>query len=288
MKMKLRSVALGLVIGALLTAGVTFGVTEASASGPNVTYYACLKSGKLTHVGTTSPTCAVGAVKISWNSQGPSGTNGTNGTNGKDFLTSSSTPTGACNTGDIDLALDSDELWTCLAGVWSDTGSNVKGAPASVLDCAATPYPGIDLAGCVLEQANLSSASMPGADLAGADLAGATLSGAILTGANMSEVNLNEIKGRPPNPPIPATLSNADLEGANLTGASVSRDVANNANFADANLGDAEFADTDLSGADLEGATVTGADFGGVTWASTICPDGTNSDTDGGTCLNNF
>ena len=284
--MKLRSVALGLVIGALLTAGVTFGVTEASASGPNVTYYACLKSGKLTHVGTTAPTCAVGAVKISWNSQGPSGTNGTNGTNGRNFLTSSSTPTGVCNTGDTDLAVDSDELWTCLAGVWTDTGSNVKGAPASVLDCAATPYAGIDLAGCVLEQDNLTSASMPGANLAGADLAGSTLSGAILTGANMSEVNLNGIKGHPGI--IPATLSNADLDGANLTGASVERDVANNASFADANLQDAEFAGTDLTGADLDGATVTGADFSEVTWASTICPDGTNSDTDGGTCLNNL
>ena len=104
-------------------------MTGASASGPNVTYYACLKSGKLTHVGTTAPTCAVGCGQKSRGiRRGRSGTNGTNGTNGRNFLTSSSTPTGACNTGDTDLALDSDELWTCLAGVWTDTGSNVKGA----------------------------------------------------------------------------------------------------------------------------------------------------------------
>ncbi len=56
--MKRRSIAVCFVIGALLAAGVAFGVgvVQASASGAT-TYYACLKSGKLTHVGTTSPTC---------------------------------------------------------------------------------------------------------------------------------------------------------------------------------------------------------------------------------------
>lgn len=41
----------------------------AGATTPNTTYYACLKAGKLTKVGTTSPTCPKGASVISWESQ---------------------------------------------------------------------------------------------------------------------------------------------------------------------------------------------------------------------------
>ena len=37
----------------------------------------------------------------------------------------------------------------------------------------------------------------------------------------------------------------------------------------------------DLTGADLRGAT--GLEF--ATWVNTICPDGTNSDNNGATCL---
>lgn len=36
-------------------------------------------------------------------------------------------------------------------------------------------------------------------------------------------------------------------------------------------------------GANLDGATLVG-----VTWNDTTCPDGTNSDNDGGTCVNNL
>ncbi|WP_369410317.1 pentapeptide repeat-containing protein, partial [Micromonospora solifontis] len=36
--------------------------------------------------------------------------------------------------------------------------------------------------------------------------------------------------------------------------------------------------------ADLSGADLTGASLHGVVWRATTCPDGTNSDTAGGTC----
>jgi hypothetical protein len=37
-------------------------------------------------------------------------------------------------------------------------------------------------------------------------------------------------------------------------------------------------------GANLSGAMVTGANFNNVTWSDTTCPDGTNSNADGGAC----
>ena len=89
--------------------------------------------------------------------------------------------------------------------------------------------------------------------LSGANLNGADLTGMYLGGANLSGANLNK-----------ANLTGADLAGANLT---------------DANLNKAN-----LTGADLAGATVTGANFNDVKWSDTTCPDGTNSNSDGGTC----
>jgi len=42
-----------------------------------------------------------------------------------------------------------------------------------------------------------------------------------------------------------------------------------------------EFTQCDLTGAQLQGAT----GLAEAIWFSTICPDGTNSDTNGGTCV---
>ena len=90
--------------------------------------------------------------------------------------------------------------------------------------------------------------SLAGCNLHGLDLTGAQLAGADLTNANLNGANLTG-----------ADMSGADLAGANLNKA-------------------------DLSGADLAGADVAGANFNKVTWSNTTCPDGTNSDADGGTC----
>jgi len=80
----------------------TSAVVIAGASGPGTTYFACLKAGKLTQVGTASPTCKAGATVISWNSQGPAGPPGTNGTPG------ATGPTGPAGPGAVYLADNSD------------------------------------------------------------------------------------------------------------------------------------------------------------------------------------
>lgn len=80
--MKLKTLALGAAVGALVATGLTLGVAEASASGPTSTYYGCLAKGKLTSVGTVAPTCKPSATQISWNSQGPTGPRGATGPQG--------------------------------------------------------------------------------------------------------------------------------------------------------------------------------------------------------------
>jgi hypothetical protein len=62
----------------LIGAGVAVGMT-ASAAGTDTTYYACLKAGVLSKVGTTAPTCVAPATAISWDQTGPPGPAGTAG-----------------------------------------------------------------------------------------------------------------------------------------------------------------------------------------------------------------
>jgi uncharacterized protein YjbI with pentapeptide repeats len=98
----------------------------------------------------------------------------------------------------------------------------------------------------------LHSANMQAANLSGASMFGADLFGVDLRWADLLDVGLQQ-----------ARLPAADLRGANLTGA-------------------------DLTGANLRGARLDDAVLTGVTWADTTCPDGSNSDDNGGTCAANL
>jgi YVTN family beta-propeller protein len=127
---------------------------------------------------------------------------------------------------------------------------------------------GGDLSGANLAGANLAGANLKSTDLAGANLAKANLSGANLTGADLKDANLTG-----------ADLAGANLKDSNLSGATLTGTVLTGANLKDADLSGANLTSANLTGANLKTATLTG-----VTWANTVCPDGTNSTSDGGTC----
>jgi probable HAF family extracellular repeat protein len=118
--------------------------------------------------------------------------------------------------------------------------------PISSLGCKS-------LAGCNLKEVNLAGAYLKGGDLRDANLKDANLARANLSGANLTDANLKD-----------ANLSNANLSGANLS----------RANLKDANL----------TNANLTGARLKGTNIKDVIWSNTICPDGTNSNANGGTC----
>jgi ABC-type phosphate transport system substrate-binding protein len=90
-----------------------------------------------------------------------------------------------------------------------------------------------------------------------------------LTGCNLSDIR----------------LSGASLPGADLSAANLSRADLTGANLERANLSGANLNRADLSGANLSGANLSGANLNNVIWAGTICPDGTNNNNDGNTCL---
>ena len=71
-------------------------------------------------------------------------------------------------------------------------------------------------------------------------------------------------------------LSRRNLEGIDLRAAQLA-----NALLVGTNLSGARLAQANLTSADVQGATLTGADLTGVVWSNTICPDGTESSTNG-------
>ena len=137
-------------------------------------------------------------------------------------------------------------------------------------DLHAVPHaPGSNLA-----KTDLSGANLTCANLSGTNLNKATLTNAVLTDANLSGSNLNSVAASG------ANLANANLRGANLNGASLQ-----GANLSRANLSGANLTGANLSGVNLTGAITTGAAFNKVIWSNTVCPDGTNSDSHGQTCI---
>ena len=83
-------------------------------------------------------------------------------------------------------------------------------------------------------------------------------------------------------------LSYAHLFGADLIGANLSNADLSNADLRYADLRDANLSSADLRDANLYDADLRDADLTDVFWQNTICPDGNNSDYNGGTCENNL
>lgn len=120
---------------------------------------------------------------------------------------------------------------------------------------------------CILAGTHLAHEQRP--SLAGADLVGCDLRGSDLRFANLSGADLRE----------------ADLRGANLSGANLSHADLSGAKLNGTDLFAADLRDANLSDAILFGAELAGTNLTGVRWGNTTCPDGSNSNDNGGTCL---
>jgi len=75
---KINVVMAGAIVAVAFTAGLGDSLAS-NATGSSQTYFACLKAGALSKVGTTAPTCVSPAKQISWNSEGPTGNTGATG-----------------------------------------------------------------------------------------------------------------------------------------------------------------------------------------------------------------
>ena len=164
------------------------------------------------------------------------------------------------------------------------SGANLKGANLKGADLKGANLSGADLQDANLQDANLQGAKLQGVNLSGADVSGATLQGDNLqgvtaTGADFSGSNLkgDDLQGD--------QLSNTNFHAAQLSGANLSAAALQSADLSDANLKGSNLDSADLTSATLAGATnAKGTKLKNVVWSATTCPDGTNSDHDGGTC----
>jgi hypothetical protein len=103
--------------------------------------------------------------------------------------------------------------------------------------------------------------------------------GRLLRGVKASSLDRCEMVSERP----PVTDSNCTYLAHLLKGDDVA-DVLG-ADLRDAKLNGANLEGADLTQANLGGASLTGAHLKNVKWFNTTCPDGTNSDNHGSTCL---
>ncbi|HSX43486.1 MAG TPA: pentapeptide repeat-containing protein [Candidatus Saccharimonadales bacterium] len=276
---------LGVAIGGAGTAVVMASVPDS----PSGVIHACYRSNGLAANGTVriidSPTqsCNGNETAISWNSATP----GQFVTNlvGADFTNTSLAYRNFAGT-DIHNATLYD---TALRG------GNFSGTNFSNATLSGT----LDLQNANLSNTNFSNTTWGGfvisADLRTASLNGATL-GSDFTASNFQSVDFRTV-----------LLSGAEFDHSNLSGSNFSGThngqfgAATNTSFANANFSNATLHDVywdfsviatnvNFSGASIADSNFTNinlssANVTGVTWSNTICPDGTNSDNNGNTCI---
>lgn len=80
-------------------------------------------------------------------------------------------------------------------------------------------------------------------------------------------------------------LTSASLPFTDLSRTNFNRTILKGAGLFGADLSHANLNGADLTQADLRTAVLSGANLHNVRWSSTMCPDGTNSDSDGETCV---
>jgi hypothetical protein len=160
-------------------------------------------------------------------------------------------------------------------------------------DLGAADLDGAELFGANLENARLTAAAFSRTRLTFARLNEADLQRADLRGALLVDAKLNKADLRL------ARLDDAQLANASLFDADLRSASLQDARLTGTNLISADLRGADLSRVDLTGANLTDALLNpdvavdsatavtvltGAIWQSTVCPDGTNSDTHAGTC----
>lgn len=208
-------------------------------------------------------------------------------------------------------AMSLDTKGTCPARgkttpiTWNATGPKGDPGPSGVPLCGGYPHNAIDWSipgstpghGCDLNGANLTDAVLTNANLVNANIAHANLVGANFSGANLTGANLNAVTAEDSNNIV--RFDGAVLDDANLDHADISVAVIRNAHLVNANLTSAHLVQDHLDGSDLSGADFTNAilfhtvgmdtaTVTGAVWQNTLCPDNTNSDNNGGTCVGHF
>lgn len=167
-------------------------------------------------------------------------------------------------------------------------GCNLSGQDLSGFNLYKADLSGANLSNTILVGTNLELAKIRSANLQGSDLSSARLNFATLSNSNLTEALLAQANL------YAATVTGANLTFADLTAANLAGAKSNGSIMVGADLSGATLANGLFTGVNFTDAVLTGADAGGnannyngAIWSNTTCPDGTNSDYNGDTCVNN-
>ncbi len=270
-----RAKGIGLVGAGLIMGGVGSALVMAAIPDASGVIHGCYNTSKgdLRIIDSVTSACTNKETAITWNQTGPQGPQG---------------PAGTSSNSGQPLSCPG-----CTFNDFQDLGDRFKGK---------------DLSSAYLPSAHFGAfTDLSGTNFTDAQLAAARFNQVLLTGANFHHANLVETiieSSTLDNTDFSNTYysangglslmnnqgSNTNFSNANLPNARFNSSVLSNASFAAATLTSADFGQTDLSGSDFTNTNLSGAvnlesaTLIGVIWSNTTCPDGTNSNANGGSC----
>lgn len=133
----------------------------------------------------------------------------------------------------------------------------------------------VDWTNTIFRNATLEGAAS-GCTFTGVDFTGAALVLDISGGSNATNANFTNVTFNNGGSGSGSQLSGSIFTGANFSNANLVRSIFTSNDFTNAN-----FTNANLTGVSTDG----GSNYTGAIWSNTTCPDGTNSDNDGNTCI---
>ncbi len=262
--------ALGVVLGGAGTALVGAAIPDADGK-----IHACYSTGMLGRVriiDSPSQTCRSGETAISWDQSAGSG-GGAAGGFISNNLPDSTFRMASLQYRDLKNITFSGSEW-----VGSDlTGSHLTGSSftGNTFKPGPDAHDYMNLAGVVAAGVNFSSSYFefnfraPGANFSGANFTNATFEGG-LDGAGVSATDFTD----------------ANFQNANFTG-TIFKPYPGAPNFGPPwnQFKGGDFSGAQFVDANLNGVMFTGSSFVSAIWDNTVCPDGSNSDSHGNTCV---
>lgn len=237
-----------LLIGIFFGIFITIFVTRI-VHGQSSVISACVKSNGSIRI-ITGNTCSAGETLLSWNTEGPPGPAGSPGPSG---------PPGA--SGYFGLP------FICTAGC--------------ELNRFADKFAGKDFSNAQIYSSYFADANLQGVIFKGGNLNGSDFNHSDLTNADLSD--LVDFNGGADGGSV------LNFYGANLTNTNISNVLLRGSNFTNTILQNTNFTNSNFENVNFTGATMMStANLTSVVWNNTTCPDGSNSDASGSTCVGHF
>lgn len=182
-------------------------------------------------------------------------------------------------------------------------GASLRDARMNRVDLSGADLSSVRIERSDFEQATLTAANLDGAlfsaarfveaDLSGTSLVNAYMRASDFTGATLDGATFAADPLAISGQFLRTSFYGASLRNTQITLALFVAADFRSADFTGASVICADFSNSRLNGADFTNASLLGTYIGrdkpenvsGVIWSNTICPDGSNSDDNGGTCV---